>query len=174
MKLNWLVLGGVLMSLCMTSCFNDIVSDHVIDYYGQYQEDSLIIDDYLKENDIEAYDVNGTGVYISIYHNEEEGYGECPTLDTDESTTIQYVTTSYTGFYADGEVFSQTGDSTAYEFTLANTILGWQIALPEMSQGDSALIFIPSYWAYGTTAYDIIPANSVLIYDMCLTSFERR
>lgn len=174
MKLNWLVTVGVLMSLCMTSCFNDLSSDEVYDFYGQYQEDSLIIDDYLKENDIDAYDVNGTGVYISIYHNEEVGYGECPTVDTDDSTTIQYVTTSYAGYFSDGEVFSQTGDSTTYEFTLANVILGWQIALPEMSKGDSALILIPSFWAYGMSGYNIIPANSVLIYDMYLDSFERR
>lgn len=174
MKTNFIYFLVLLLSFGMVSCIGDFDDVDSFDIYAQFQEDSLIITDYITENNIPAYDIANSGVYIHIFHEGDVNPYLSPTFDSDTSTTVQYVTSAYKGYFLDGEVFDETADSTTIEFALANVIGGWQIAFTELSEGDSATIFIPSYWGYGYYGSGSIPGNTVIAFDVYLESFERR
>lgn len=169
-----LLLVSVVLSFSMMSCFDAVDEYEPFDVYAQYVKDSVIIDNYIVDNDIDAYEVDGYGMFVSVYHEGSDDPSLHPTRDTDTSSTIQYVTAGYKGALVDGTIFDMTGDSTAIEFALSNVVGGWQLGFPELSKGDSALLLIPSYLAYGNNAIGSIPANSVLVFDVFLQSFERR
>lgn len=51
-------------------------------------------------------------------------------------------------------------------------ISGWITALLHMHRGDYWKIYIPSELGYGSTTKDVIPAHSVLIFDLTLVDFS--
>ena len=165
---------GIALSLGMMSCFGDMEDFEVFNDYAQYQVDSVIIDDYLTDNNINAYNIRESGAFISIFHHGTEAPSVHPIPDTDTSTTYQYVTTGYKGYLTNGTVFDETDVESTYTFLLSRVILGWQLGISEMSKGDSAILVIPSYLGYGNSTSSRVPANSVLIFDVFLDSFEKR
>lgn len=120
--------------------------------------DDGIIQDYLKENKIDA-EKHASGIYYRIT---KEGNGQHP-----NGTSI--VKVNYKGYLMkDGSVFDQ---QNGIEFPLSNVIQGWQIGIPLISKGGSGQLFIPSYLGYGRQARPGIPANSILIFDVDLLNF---
>ena len=80
----------------------------------------------------------------------------------------------YTGRLIDGTVFDTTeGESLPALFVVRDLIMGWQIALTRMHEGDKWEVYIPAKWAYGSTKMDDIPAWSTLIFDLQLVKIER-
>lgn len=98
----------------------------------------------------------------------EEGRGtRCP-----KPSSIVYV--HYTGRLIDGAEFDSTrGDSLPALFVVRDLIMGWQIALTRMHEGDRWEVYIPAKWAYGAVKMDDIPAHSTLVFDMELVKIER-
>lgn len=160
-----------ILALSMMSCVEDYES---FDVMAQYEKDSVIIIDYIDQNNLSAYDIRNSGVYISFLNFKDNDTLGHPTNDTDTSSTVQNVTAVYKGYFTDGTVFDQTPEGETSEFALKGVIAGWQIALPEMSVGDSAIILIPSYWGYGHYGYGTIPGDAVLVFDIFLDSYERK
>lgn len=73
----------------------------------------------------------------------------------------------YTGRLIDGTVFDSTGgDSLPALFKIRDLIMGWQIALLKMYDGDMYRIWIPAEWAYGSIKQSDIPAWSTLEFDL--------
>ena len=103
-----------------------------------------------------------------MYKVLEEGHGtRCP-----KPNGIVYV--HYTGRLMDGTVFDTTeGESLPALFVVRDLIMGWQIALTRMHEGDKWEVYIPAKWAYGATKMDDIPAWSTLIFDLQLVKIER-
>jgi peptidylprolyl isomerase len=86
--------------------------------------------------------------------------------------SIVYV--HYTGKLIDGKVFDTTeGDALPALFVVRDLIMGWQIALTRMHEGDKWEIYIPAKWAYGSMKQPDIPANSTLIFTLTLVRIER-
>lgn len=80
-------------------------------------------------------------------------------------SSIVYV--HYTGRLIDGTVFDSTdGDSLPALFRIRDLIMGWQIALLKMYDGDKYRIWIPAKWAYGSLKQPDIPAWSTLEFDL--------
>ena len=80
----------------------------------------------------------------------------------------------YTGRLIDGTVFDSTEqDSLPALFLVRDLIMGWQIALTRMHEGDKWEVFIPAKWGYGAMKMDGIPAHSTLIFTMKLVKIER-
>jgi FKBP-type peptidyl-prolyl cis-trans isomerase len=52
------------------------------------------------------------------------------------------------------------------EFPLDKLIKGWQEGIPGMKPGGVRRLKIPAELAYGNKAVDIIPANSVLVFEI--------
>ncbi|MBQ8070552.1 MAG: FKBP-type peptidyl-prolyl cis-trans isomerase [Bacteroidales bacterium] len=103
-----------------------------------------------------------------MYKVLEKGSGKvCP-----KPSGIVYV--HYTGRLVDGTVFDSTReDSLPGLFVVRDLIMGWQIALTRMHEGDRWEVYIPAKWGYGSVRMDDIPANSTLIFDMELVKIER-
>lgn len=73
----------------------------------------------------------------------------------------------YTGRLIDGTVFDTTdGDPLPAYFRVRDLIMGWQIALLRMYDGDSYRVWIPAKWAYGSMKQPDIPAWSTLEFDL--------
>ena len=115
-----------------------------------------------KEEGVVALD-NGV-----LYRVLEEGHG------TKKPTPRSIVYVHYTGRLIDGTVFDSTdGDSLPALFMVGDLIMGWQIALTRMKEGDKWEVYIPAKWGYGSIRMDDIPAISTLIFTMELVKIER-
>ena len=79
-----------------------------------------------------------------------------------------------TGRLIDGKVFDTTeGDALPALFVVRDLIMGWQIALTRMHEGDKWEIYIPAKWGYGSFKQPDIPANSTLVFTLELVKIER-
>lgn len=104
---------------------------------------------------------HSSGMYYEIIN---PGSGAAP--DNFSSVSVRYV-----GKLKDGTVFDQTTTPTAL-FPVSNFIAGWQIGLPLIREGGSMKMVIPSSLAYGCRQAEIIPANSVLYFEVELVDVQ--
>lgn len=89
-----------------------------------------------------------------------------------KGSSIVYV--NYTGRLTDGTVFDTTqGQRLPACFVVRTLIMGWQIALSKMHEGDRMEVFIPAQYGYGKTICGDIPAHSTLIFDLELLKIEQ-
>lgn len=75
------------------------------------------------------------------------------------------VTVHYEGSFLDGEVFDssyQRGEPAS--FPLGGLIRGWQLAIPQMSPGDTIEVAIPADLAYGPVGRGPIPGGATLLF----------
>ena len=106
----------------------------------------------------EGVTVLDNGVIIQVL---EKGHG---TVHPKPGSLV-YV--RYTGRLIDGTVFDSTeGESLPALFKVRDLIMGWQIALVRMYEGDKYRIWIPAKWAYGSLKQPDIPAWSTLEFDL--------
>ena len=106
----------------------------------------------------EGVTVLDNGVIIQVL---EKGHG---TVHPKPGSLV-YV--RYTGRLIDGTVFDSTeGESLPSLFKVRDLIMGWQIALVRMCEGDKYRIWIPAKWAYGSLKQPDIPAWSTLEFDL--------
>ena len=103
-----------------------------------------------------------------MYRVLEEGRGtKCP-----KPSGIVYV--NYTGRLIDGKVFDTTeGQALPALFVVRDLIMGWQIVLTRMHEGDKWEVYIPAKWGYGAMNMEDIPAHSTLIFELELVKIER-
>lgn len=128
--------------------------------FEQYLVDSTLISDYLLENDSTA---TFDDEYNLFYNIIEEGDESHPDINS-----AVYV--NYKGTLLDGTVFDQTTDKPVL-FNLSTLINGWKIGIPLIGTGGKITLYLPSYYGYGETEKDDIPANSVLIFEIELVDF---
>ena len=103
-----------------------------------------------------------------LYRVLEEGSG------TRKPTPRSIVYVHYTGKLIDGTVFDTTaGEQLPALFMVGDLIMGWQIVLTRMREGDKWEVYIPAKWGYGATKMDDIPAHSTLIFELQLVKIER-
>ena len=136
--------------------------------YEQYQIDSVIIADYITNNDLDAFEVDynstATGIYCAITEN-----GTVETNRHPDITTT--VTVRYKGYFTNGDVFDEVWGNDSIEFSLSQAIWGWKVGFTALTKGDKATLLIPSYRGYGSTGSGSIPANTVLLFDVELIDF---
>ncbi|MEM1214670.1 MAG: FKBP-type peptidyl-prolyl cis-trans isomerase [Bacteroidota bacterium] len=122
--------------------------------------DRQIILDYLAANNLAAEE-DESGLF---FHIDEPGSAEKPSTNSN-------VTIAYRGYLTNGTVFDETEENEPATFQLNNLIEGWKIGIPKFGRGGSGQLFIPSALGYGENEVGIIPANSVLIFDIELQDF---
>lgn len=77
------------------------------------------------------------------------------------------VSVFYKGSLIDGKVFDDnTQQGYPDAFRLSDLIVAWQIAIPQMKEGDKWQIFVPSELGYGKRGTHGIPGNSTLIFEI--------
>lgn len=126
----------------------------------QTKLDTEIIQKYLKDNSLVA-DTTG-GIYYII--------SDTGTVNHPISTSI--VSVYYKGYLTDGTTFDQSIPGLPREFSLQGVIKGWQIGVPLIGKGGKIKLLIPSALGYGANTTGSIPANSVLIFDIELSTFR--
>lgn len=103
-----------------------------------------------------------------LYRVLETGHG------TKKPTPRSIVYVHYTGRLIDGTVFDSTeGEQLPALFMVGDLIMGWQIALTRMHEGDKWEVYIPAKWGYGAVKLDGIPAHSTLVFNLKLVKIER-
>jgi FKBP-type peptidyl-prolyl cis-trans isomerase len=78
----------------------------------------------------------------------------------------------YQGRLLDGTVFDATAGGDPAVFQVGGLIPGWVEALQLMKPGDQWTIWTPPSLAYGEKGDEVIPANSVLEFQMVLVAFK--
>lgn len=144
---------GVLAISALVFLGSCVKSEEPIDYV---QVDKEIIENYISANSLNAANL-GNGLY---YVESKEGVGKNPDIYSD-------VQIRYKGYLTNGTVFDESAN-TGIRINLSQVIAGWQQGVPEFKEGGEGILLIPSYLAYGSRATGVIPANSVLIFEIKL------
>lgn len=131
-------------------------------HFNQYKVDC---EAYLAQKAASGeYTVLESGVLLKKL---EEGHGQRMPKPSD------IVFCNYTGRLIDGTVFDTTeGMGLPPYFRVRDLIMGWQIALTRMYQGDKYEVIIPAKYGYGSMKLDDIPAHSTLIFELELLKIE--
>jgi len=90
-----------------------------------------------------------------------------------------YITVTYTGKLKNDAVVEQATSASPLSGDLGRTIVGWQKGLPLIKAGGSITLYVPPNLAYGDTPQTdhstgavIIPAGSMMIYDIQVLSYQ--
>ncbi|MEX1188907.1 MAG: FKBP-type peptidyl-prolyl cis-trans isomerase [Bacteroidia bacterium] len=122
------------------------------------------IKDYLKSQGYDA-SPDETGMFIV---KTKEGTGEMP-------ANGKSVNVHYTGKLLNGTVFDSSverGQPFSFKLGSGQVIKGWDLGIAQLKPGEKAILGIPSSLAYGARAVGPIPANSPLIFEVELISYE--
>lgn len=130
--------------------------DGTISEQDRFLQQLQQIDTYLTENEIEAEIDVLTGIRYVINN---QGSGLIPLV-------VDSVTLSYTGqLLADESTFIT---ETNQKMIWSSLLPGIRQALGKIQEGGSVTAYIPSYYAYGQTSTDNVPANSIIITEIDL------
>jgi FKBP-type peptidyl-prolyl cis-trans isomerase FkpA len=113
---------------------------------------------YLNSQSITA-EQHCSGLFYII---DAAGSGGTPTI-------CDYIVAKYKGNFTNGNVFDQGQFSSPIQ--LNNLIAGWKNGIPLIKKGGKIRLFIPPSLGYGSQAYPstsnpVIPANSILIFEV--------
>jgi FKBP-type peptidyl-prolyl cis-trans isomerase FkpA len=75
------------------------------------------------------------------------------------------ISINYAGKLTSEVIFDQTS-GTPRTFTLGELISGWIKGIPLIKEGGRILLYLPPSLGYGVQPVGIIPANSILIFDI--------
>ncbi|MCC5919323.1 MAG: FKBP-type peptidyl-prolyl cis-trans isomerase [Cyclobacteriaceae bacterium] len=126
------------------------------------------IEEYIKDNKLDAQ-MTSSGVYYVV---EKAGSNNTP-------ETGDLVSVHYTGkLFSNGEVFDSSverGEPIQFTIGMGEVIRGWDEGIGMFGKGGKGQLIIPSPLAYGEQARgDVIPANSILVFDIELVDFEKQ
>jgi len=168
-----IILFALTVACTFTSCLDNTNDEEYEQYLKdleaynkkvitQYKADSLLITEYLAKNQLPATIDSLSGIY---YHVIEPGN------DNYHPTKYSYITVLYKGSLLDGTIFDQTKDDQSVQYYLGNLISGWQIGLQKIGAEGKIILYLPSFYGYGTNETGKIPANSVLIFEIELINY---
>lgn len=124
------------------------------------------IQTYLTANSITATQ-DPSGVFYTI---------SAPGTGTDAPNLCSDIVFRYKGMLTNGSVFDDSGTSSV-TYALGDLIVGWQKVIPKLRKGGKMRCYIPPTLGYGARDITngqgqvIIPANSILIFDIELVNF---
>ena len=123
--------------------------------------DERIIQEYLETEGITNAVRTEFGVYYAI-----DSVGDGSGIYPNGSSTVR---AQYRGYFTDGTDFDPGNfDDNPINFSLSQTIPGWQIGIPYFEKGSYGKLFIPSVYGYGAQGRPGIPPNSILIFNIKL------
>lgn len=147
-----LIIG--IVTLALSAC----TKDEVFDPEEQFIRDTVLIEQYLAQNNINAQtDPSGLRYVIT-----QPGTGENARF----GSTVRV---KYRGYLLDGTEFDSNIGESSLDFVLGagKVVRGWEVAFEQLNKGASATLFIPSGLGYGNNNVgNRIVANSILIFDV--------
>ena len=154
-----LVMFCMALLACGGDCDLELIIPESVNTDIAMQNDAEI-QDYISANGLDAQ-MTESGLY---YTTENSGGINKPDL-------CQSVTAIYTGYLTNGVVFDSSGIE-GRNFPLDNVILGWQEGIPLFGVEGKGKLLIPSKLGYGPRSLEMIPSNSVLIFDIEILEFQ--
>jgi FKBP-type peptidyl-prolyl cis-trans isomerase FkpA len=157
---------SVLLCMRKTACLLLLI----VPFFMGCQKSQAVIDNEIIQNYISANHLNATVEANGLYFVPVSGGNGV------YASAASVVSVTYKGFLPNGAVFDQ--KTTPTTFNLSQVISGWTEGIPLMQKGQTAMLLIPSALGYGSTAQPAgngtaaIPANSVLIFNVTLISFQ--
>ncbi len=172
----WSLLAVLAMGI-MASCDSSNPFDRgpVYDFEGNLKQDSVKIAEFLETAEYDSlYRIHDeSGVVVIV---QEEGNASRP-----NSGNVVY--TDYVGKLLDGTVFDTNIEAVARDNDLHNegdeyrpfqfvvdsqtgAIQGFSIGIKKLRSGAKAVLIIPSPYAYQNSERGLIPANSVLVFEI--------
>ncbi len=124
------------------------------------QSEEAQIINYAATNGISAT-AHSSGLYYQVI---TPGSGARPSITSS-------VSVKYTGMLTDGTIFDQKTSPTSL-IPVKDVIAGWQIGLPLIQKGGTIKLIIPSSLGYGCTAFGVVPANSILYFEIELVDVQ--
>lgn len=127
--------------------------------------DHQLILNYLQKNNLTASAKStGSGLYYIV-------------TSQGDATRPKYYSTvyvKYVGTLLDGTQFDSSYEASEQpaSFALTGVIKGFSEGLQLFGKGGKGKLFIPSSIGYGDVAQGVIPANSVLVFDFELVTFN--
>ena len=110
------------------------------------------VEGYIERNELETIELE-KGVHLVIL---EEGSDKKPTVESE-------IKVNYVGKYTN-EIQFDGGEDVS--FILSGLIEGWQIGLPQVGEGGTCMLILPSEVAYGTAGTPTIPPNTPLVFEI--------
>ena len=126
------------------------------------ETDRKIIQDYIASHKLTNVKTTTSGLHYVI---ENPGTIGRPTI-------FSTVIINYTGRLANDTIFDTNAGNGPATFSLTDVVRGWQEGIPLFGRGGKGKLLIPSALGYGRQPSGIIPANSVLIFDINLIDFN--
>ncbi len=129
------------------------------------EQDRKIILQYIEDNNLDAHEVDDTGVFYVI---EKEGSGDFPSSNS-------RVHVASMGFFLDDDEEIVFKEYTSQYYNLNEQILGWQYGIPKFNRGAKGMLLIPSAHGYGPDYnywYTGVPPNTVLFYEIEMIDFS--
>lgn len=120
------------------------------------------IQNYLDSTGLEM-EKTEDGLYYSIL---EEGSGEEYIKYKDQ------VTFHYKGSFLNGNTFQVIDENNPLNFKVNQLIIGWQDALMMLKKGGRIHIIIPPQLGYANKASGLIPANTILMYELTVLDVQ--
>ncbi len=143
----------------------------VIPFFMGCQKSQAVLDNETIQSYISSHHLNAQVEQNGLYFVPVSGGNGV------YASSASVVSVTYKGYLTNGAVFDQ--KTTPTTFNLSDVIPGWQEGIQLMQKGQTAMLLIPSALAYGSTAqpsqggtYSGIPANSVIIFNVTLVSFQ--
>lgn len=144
--MKWIGLFVFLFSIASCTTY----SERDLDSFDQQ------IQSYLDSTGLEM-ERTEDGLYYSII---EEGEGE------EYIGYNDHVTFYYKGSFLNGNTFQAISEKDPLNFTVSQLIIGWQDALMMLKKGGKIHVIIPPQLGYADQKSDVIPANTVLVYEL--------
>jgi FKBP-type peptidyl-prolyl cis-trans isomerase FkpA len=119
----------------------------------QDQVDQRLIQQYLTANNITNAQSTASGLHYII---EDQGTGAKPT----ENSKIEFF---YVGKLMNGQIFDS---SESLTIVLNQLIPGFREGIPLINESGKITLIIPSSLGYGSQGTSLIPANSILIFNV--------
>ena len=121
---------------------------------------------FLEENALkEGVRVTRSGLQYQVIHQAADKNAPKPDMNS-------VVTVYYKGYLLDGKVFDQNIGQDPIKFPLNAVIPGLAEGLTLMKKGAKYRFWIPSKLGYGDRAVGLIPANSVLVFQVELVNVQ--
>jgi FKBP-type peptidyl-prolyl cis-trans isomerase FkpA len=121
------------------------------------------MDEYISTTSLEDVEVTASGINYKIT---TAGQGD-NAKDGDE------VAISYKGYLIDGTVFDESTTGTFdYTVGLDGLIDGWKESVYLLNEGAKGTFIMPSALGYGRSGNNVIPPNTVLIFDLELVEIK--
>src|SRR5450631_563341 len=159
------IVAFLIVSSLFVSCYKNKVNNSTCDY------DPCAVKAPANEiASVESY-LNSSGITTATKHCSGMYY-EISVAGSDKAATIcSYVSVNYKGMLTNGTVFDQTTTAPA-SFNLISLIEGWKKGIPLIKKGGKIRLYIPPSLGYGSQPSGIIPANSILIFDIELVDVQ--